>query len=638
MTLVKSAPKHDLSKTSLDELTKAFQKCHDDIWEGGKRDPITAFDEISKLLVTKIFDEKTTRAGEEYGFQVKSSDTTHTVIKRIEGLYLQVKKDNPSIFKTDIKLPSTIVLSVVKYIQNISFLATDLDVKGRVFENFLGKIFRDEYGQYFTPRNVVKFMVELLDPGKKDIILDPACGSGGFLLHSMEHIINKAGNKTDVSFAQKNINGIEINDRIARIAMMDMIIHGDGHSNIECNNSLLDYKEISERLYFKPDNYSIILTNPPFGSMIKDSKILNSFTLSNESVSQKSEILFIERCIEFLKTGGRLGIVLPDSILKNSSLQYVRDFILKKAKLLAVVSLPQHAFVPSGAGVKSSLLFIEKGPVGKKHYKVFMATTQHIGYDSRGEEDTNELDMILADWNKYKSGHSEFEKSFLVDDKEITQNFSPDKFIVYSNYKSWSKVALSELCDGQIFTGRTPARKQYTQDGYKILKVRDTTGKGIDWDNTERGFVSPELFEKNRAHQLQENDIFFITAAHHPKYIGLKVDILDSIPKRFSKGVLCSAEMLVVRVNPKKIDPYYVLMFFKSQDGYNVIQSCIRGQTAHIYPKDIKNIEIPIPPQNMYKKIQAELNKLRITSIEKSEITEKYVQSVNKLAALLKLE
>jgi len=631
----------DLKTVSFDDMIKKFQKCHDEIWEGGKRDPAEAFDEFSMLLMAKIYDERFTPSGGEYKFQIKDNETPKVVTEKVKKLYEKVKEKNPKVFKADIKLPDSVIFEVVKILHEVSLRDTDLDIKGRAFEKFLGKIFRDEYGQYFTPRNIVKFMVEILDPDEEDIVIDPACGSGGFLLYSLMHVIDKVSkryredkdsvNRISWDFAHNQIFGIEINDRIARIAMMDMIIHEDGHSNIECNNALLDYDEFDKKIDIRPNKYSLIFTNPPFGAVIKDKSILQKFELCKNGGNQKTEILFIERCLDLLKDGGKLGIVLPDSILTNSSLQYVRDFIVKRGKILAVISLPHQAFVPSGAGVKSSLFFLEKTQKENENYKVFMSVAKHIGYDERGDEDIDDLIDILDDWKKFKTGELEFKKSFVVNKKDLVDNFSPEKFIFYSNHKNWQSKTLSELCDGKIFTGRTPSRNLYTKTGFKILKVRDLTGKGIDWDNNERGFVSHEFFIKKQDIRLEQNDILIISAAHHPKYIGEKVDIVDSIPERYKEGVICSAELMVIRVNPKYIDPYYVLLFLKTIDGYKSIQSCVRGQTAHIYPKDIKNVKVQIPPSDDTDKIKHEVDNLKHSLRRKTEDNERYINSFNNL-------
>ncbi|MFX0091833.1 MAG: class I SAM-dependent DNA methyltransferase, partial [Candidatus Hodarchaeota archaeon] len=461
MSLKKGDQSNDIKKALFDELIKKFQKCHDIIWEGGKRDPTTAFDEFSKLLMAKMYDEIRTLMGEEYSFQWKINDTTRDIVKRIKELYAQVRKLNSKVFKEELGLPENIIAEIVKIIQAISLIETDLDTKGRAFEQFLGKVFRDDYGQYFTPRTVVKFMVEVLEPTKADIIMDPACGSGGFLLNSLLYMIEDQLNHYSEESKFRNfvhqLSGIEINDRVARIAMLDLVIHGGTFNSIECNNALLSYQELGKTQEIEPNKYSLILTNPPFGAVVRDNRILRNYTLGEGRENQKTEILFIERCLDLLRPGGRLGIVLPDSVLTNSSLQYVREFILERTKLLAIISLPHHTFVPSGAGVKSSLLFMnkidfdEKKPLmyflkkmdqkkeefnANKDYPVFMAVAKHIGYDARGEEDINDLLGILNDWKKYISESPlELKKSFVVKNSQLKNNFSADKFVFYSAYR-----------------------------------------------------------------------------------------------------------------------------------------------------------------------------------------------------------
>jgi len=265
---------NDLRKATFKELDNKFQLCHDEIWEGGKRDPAVAFDEISKLLITKLYDERFTPAGEHYKFQIGTYEEPKDVAKRIKEIYETVQKKNSDVFKAKLELPDSMIFRIVEHLQDISLRNTDLDAKGRAFENFLGKLFRGEYGQYFTPRQIVEFMVEVIDPDENDYLIDPACGSGGFLLYSMRHVLNKVTEKykedketidrLNWDFSHKQIFGIEINDRIARVAMMDMVIHEDGHSNIECNDALTDYKNFDPRKDIKANKYDILLTNRTF--------------------------------------------------------------------------------------------------------------------------------------------------------------------------------------------------------------------------------------------------------------------------------------------------------------------------------------------------------------------------------------
>ena len=164
-----------------------------------------------------------------------------------------------------------------------------------------------------------------------ETIIDPACGSGGFLVYSLKHISDKFpkedGNNLSSKikdFSRNYLYGIEINERISKVALIDMILHNDGSSNIICSNSLEDYKKIDRNGKITPKKFSMLFTNPPFGSIIRESKIVNNFQLGKNLAGERSEVLFIERCLDLLKDHGKLGIVLPDSILTNLSLQHHR--------------------------------------------------------------------------------------------------------------------------------------------------------------------------------------------------------------------------------------------------------------------------------------------------------------------------
>lgn len=411
----------ELTKTDLNELHNKFQRCHDLIWEGGKRDPAEAFDEMSKLMFAKIFDERYTEFGKPYQFQIESNVPSFIVARRIKEIYKRAQEKEPGVFNDDIGVSDNIIIGVVEILQNISLTTTDLDSKGRAFEKFLGRIFRGELGQFFTPREVIDFMVGFINPEFEDLIIDPACGSGGFLLYSIKKVTNDVFQKFSGDsrvieriiwdFTHFNVFGIDVNNRIARIAMMDMVIHDDGHTNIECNDALSDYKCFDPRRDIHNGKYDVVLTNPPFGAVEKNPEILKLYELGakfQRRNSQRKEILFIERCIDLLKIGGRMGIVLPDGILTNSSLKYVRDFIKRKTKIMSVISLPEYTFRPFGSGVKASILFLEKKATeDEQEYQIFMGISENVGYDATGREQLSDLPQILAEWRRLKSGKSE---------------------------------------------------------------------------------------------------------------------------------------------------------------------------------------------------------------------------------------
>jgi type I restriction enzyme M protein len=447
----------DLPAIPREELRAAIRKCHQSLWEGGRRSPIAAFGEFCKIIFVKHRDEKDAgrQEGEPYTFQRKSEESADDLAARIHKLYAHEQELEPDVFTDKINVEPPILAQVVEHLEGISLDRTELDTKGVAFEEFMGGFFKGDFGQFFTPRELIGFAVEVLNPERKQLVLDPACGSGGFLLYALDHVRREADrrfpkHRTDAKqsrehwsywhdFAEKNLFGVEINEELARVAKMNMIIHDDGHTNIVGHDALdfferpkdADGKAKGEnRAYLYDRNktlrrskFDLILTNPPFGSVVKRTEksegYLEQFELRNyigkgtsgseadesfkgegdarrgakavkDRASIKTEILFLERVHSFLKPGtGRAAIVLPDGILTNSSLQGVRDWLLAHFQLLAVVSLPQFAFAHYDAGVKASLVFLRRMKDGESladDAPIFMALAENIGYDATGRK------------------------------------------------------------------------------------------------------------------------------------------------------------------------------------------------------------------------------------------------------------
>jgi len=423
---IKGEESKELKTVSKDELITALGKSHDTVWQGGKLAPTTAFDEVSKLLFCKLRDEKLTKRGEPYKFQIGTHETADEVYKRVNSIYLKAKQEDSEVFKEDIRLDPKVVYSVVEHLQELAINKIDLDTKGIAFERFMEDFFKGKMGQFFTPREIIRFCVQMLNPQRGNLVLDPACGSGGFLLNALDKVRDYAEMNYDEgeakeywhNFAMNNLYGIEINDQIARVCKMNMIIHDDGHTNIISTDSLRDFSEISDiHKSFGKDRFDLILTNPPFGAVVKSTEknYLDHYELGKGKKNQKTEILFIERCVNFVKPKtGKIAIVLPDGILTNSSLQAVRDFIMDKCQIEAIVSLPQFAFSHFGAGVKSSLVFLRRKSENEKlgNYPIFMAIADHIGYDATGRKDPkNDLIEIHEEFIKFQKNPSSYSKS-----------------------------------------------------------------------------------------------------------------------------------------------------------------------------------------------------------------------------------
>lgn len=404
----------DLSIIDQSELTRRFKQAHEALWAGGQLNPSEAFDELDKLIFCKIWDErKPRRMGEPYDFQIitvtkeeekdeqkRRIKENENLFKRIKALYQEGREKDEEVFRDDIRLTPEKIRTVVGYLESVNLSETDLDSKGRAFETFMGSFFRGNFGQYFTPREIVKFIVDVLPIDHDKKVLDTSCGSGGFLLYALNKVREKATEyypnyKTDTrqykswftywhDFAEKNLYGIEISEQISRAAKMNMIIHDDGHTNVITSDGLVSDDTILAKTNnqgFKYGTFDFIITNPPFGSTIRQSEqaYLKTYQLGkkeedwlavkatpeNTRDGQSTEVLFIEQDYKFLKEGGYLAIVLPDGILTNSSMQYVRTQIEEWFRIVAVVSMPQTAFAANGAGVKSSVLFLRKWSKGE---------------------------------------------------------------------------------------------------------------------------------------------------------------------------------------------------------------------------------------------------------------------------------
>ena len=425
------------------EFADLLHQCHNVIRNREKKDPAAAFDEIAKVLFVKVYVERQlTRRRKKNLFSVEvlreqlDSDPLDNLFQSTKRAYLADK-----IFEEDerINLKPATGEEIVRRLEKYNLSDTSEDVKGVAFERFLGRTFRGEIGQFFTPRSIVEFMVHMVDPQEGEIICDPASGSGGFLIRAFEvvreQILADADReyntfRTDVemdasiadterarrlqekfrqiqecidqnlrgsrlwNLSNRCIYGTDANDRMARTSKMNMIMHGDGHGGVHHHDGFLNVNGIFE------GRFDIVLTNPPFGANVEPTdKVVESdiaedaaardryveeygesyskaqdrvraalnqpiatlFDLPRNAKSRiKTEVLFVERCLDLLKPGGRLGIVLPEGIFNNPSLAYVREFIEARAFLNAVVSLPQETFVSSGASVKCSLLFLRK--------------------------------------------------------------------------------------------------------------------------------------------------------------------------------------------------------------------------------------------------------------------------------------
>lgn len=497
----------DLSIIDQSELTRRFKQAHEALWAGGQLNPSEAFDELDKLIFCKIWDErKPRRMGDPYDFQIitvpkeieESEDKRRHIendnlYKRVMALYEEGRKKDKEVFRDNIRLTPEKIRTVVSYLESVNLGETDLDSKGRAFETFMGSFFRGNFGQYFTPREIVKFIVDVLPIEHDSKVLDTSCGSGGFLLYALNKVRDKATElypnySKDVrqydrwhkywhDFAEKNLFGIEISEQISRAAKMNMIIHDDGHTNVITSDGLVSDETIIEKtnnLGFKYGTFDFIITNPPFGSTVRQSEqaYLKTYQLGKKEEDwlavaalppttrdgQSTEVLFIEQDHKFLKEGGYLAIVLPDGILTNSSMQYVRTQIEDWFRIVAVVSMPQTAFMANGAGVKSSVLFLRKWT--KKETEQLVNTKKSI--ESR----------LLND-NCYLAQRQTWDREIKLKQKEKAEEIKGKQRISATDakkteeYKSWNVDLLAE------YASKVDELKNRLTEEYQLARQRE---------------------------------------------------------------------------------------------------------------------------------------------------------------------
>ena len=421
-----------------DELIAVFRRCHNYIYgnQGLQKEP--AFNELLKLIFCKVQDENNLSG--PLKFFIGNADRRSEIGKRrlrneIDALFQEVRERYPYIFDSgsEIRLNNEVLAYVVGELQRYSLLQTRADVKGVAYEQLVGANLRGDRGEFFTPRAVCKMAAEMIlatFPANKWLninVLDPAVGTGGFLVALMnvweEHIRDLERSRwledddrveTETigrlrETASAKLYGIDFNPVLVQAAQMNLVMHGDGSTNVLQANSLLPPGEWPDKApndvrgVIRQDYFDAILTNPPFGSdiPIDDPHILAQFDLARVDTADGQartamppEQIFIERCLQLLRPGGRLAIVLPDSILSNPGLVFIRKWLLSKARVLASIDLPKETFEPH-TGTQTSLLLLQKKTTAEvafereasrqREYEVFMAIPKAVGHDRRGK-------------------------------------------------------------------------------------------------------------------------------------------------------------------------------------------------------------------------------------------------------------
>ena len=641
-----------------ESLLRRFEEIHDYIYANEGLSSQQTLNEFVKILFVKIVDEGQGRQQ----FHVTASELAHNtqdVYGRINNLFQAAKNEYRDIFdEADVLSLSNKTLSfIISKLQYVNLVDETSDASGLAFQKFLSHHEKGGRGQFFTPQPVVDFCVKMIAPQKDETIIDPCCGSGGFLYSALKYVQRENRDWDGRSYISNNLYGIDINRDIAKIAKMKLMLEANTPNNITCGNSLGDIDtlqlQINARNTDKVDGFDILLTNPPFGTAgkITDPYLLSKYdigykwkTVGNKWVKtdllcngQPAEILFIERCLQLLKEGGRMGIVLPNGHFENPSLDYLRYYIKQRAKILGVVNLPQETFIPYGTGVKTSLLFLEKQTAANEsEYPLFFGKITKPGYqgnkngtpvylkDRSGNtlfkdglpQIDEDFSAVLSDYRRYKqTGCRTFDSSsYVIAYNELNSRLDYD-FYSPANYAILSKISASSVRLGDLVDmvkAKSPKLKNKELE-VDYIELSDINARSLEIINSTTYKVH-EL-PSRASYELKEFDVITAVAGNS---IGTEKHASAIVTKRY-ENCICTNGLRVLR-NPK-IDKYYLLYYLRSP---LFLQQVMMYRTGAAIPslsdKDLANILVYIPNPEEIKQISDKVRRSLALRLESSRI------------------
>ena len=604
--------------------------------------------EIVNLLLCKLVDEINKSPDEYMEFCIKNNESKQELFDRIQALFREnVKKKYHDIIGENekISLNKELLYLIVKELQPISLLQSSKDILSDAFEIFVSKILKDEAGQFFTPPNIIKFMVNYLNPEIKSKILDPACGHGGFLLEAKELLWSKLDSEIKKIELISNLHGIDKDLFLAKISKLYLEILSGGKSNIFCEDSLdLKKYRANAKELIKNDSFDYIFTNPPFGVKIplNDKEILkeydlghvwkdvsgNKWEMQNKLIKQQPpQVLFIERCVQLLKDGGKLGIVLPEGIFGNPSDRYIWEYLESNGRILGIISLDQNTFQPYTCN-KASILFFQKLSKIPRDYKIDFAIVDNVGHDKDGK--------VLYKLNKDGSRKLDKEGNPLVNDdlidlhiklencedfdyqkeqKTFKINFSQIKNNIFiPNYYTGVEKTLKKLANNNEFTllsikyliekkiihtnkgGYLPRGNEIGSHVYGLgdipfIRTSEIYNWEINLDSHKK--TSEEVYEQYKDKQnIEEGDILLVKDGG-PNLIGKTAYVT-----KLDTKIIIQSHIFQIKTldNDEYIDSYLLLYLLNRDIVQKQIQSItfIQGTIATIGNR-IMELVLPIP-------------------------------------------
>jgi type I restriction enzyme M protein len=654
----------ELQKT--DNLLHVFEVIHNYIYANDGLSPQQTLEEIMRVLFVKIADENL----QVKQFFITSEETkainngvlSKSFANRINNLFEQTKNNFSEVFDLDekIRLSLNSLAHTVCKLQNLSLTDSGSDTKGLAFQKFLASHEKGESGQFFTPQSVINFCVDIIQPRPDEKIVDPTCGSGGFLLSCLRYIKENFPDIESEKIVSQNLFGFDINRSIAKIARMQLLLEaGNGRVNVFCTNSLSEVAGL-KRLVENDDQsegFDIVLANPPFGTMgkITNSNLLSKFDLgfkwsgdgkhfykTNKLLTgQVTEILFVERCLALLKEGGRMAIILPNGHFENSSLEHLRYYIKQRAKVMAVVNLPQETFIPYGTGVKTSILFLEKKSSAKP-YDVFFSKVNKLGY--QGNKNATPLykknnfgvpikdecgnlipdedfSTVVDDYRKFKANDlKQTNHSFVLPSADLNGRFNYDfyfpenrKLIILLQRKKSAKLGdIAEIV-------KTRSKKLLkTDEIVEYVELADVNMHTSEIINSTT--YSVHELPSRATYELRKNDIITSVAGNS---VGTKKHATALVGSEH-QGCICTNGFRVLR--QLKIDLHYLLFYLRSELFLRQVFMFRTGATIpSISDSDFANLLIYIPEEKEIQEISEQMR----TALKLRDISRKSMENIN---------
>ena len=572
---------------------------------GITRDEVFA-QQMINLVFCKIYDERFTRPRAKVQFRAGVGESGSDVRRRLERLFERVKKQYSDVIgdSDELLLDNATLTHAVGAMHLYCLIDSERDAIADAFETFIGPSLKGGQGQFFTPRNVVKLLVDLTGPSSNDKIIDPACGSGGFLVDALRYVWHQVGEfgreldwpeqeiySEQQKVAIRNFRGIDKDTFLSRVAKAYMAIIGDGRAGVYCENSLDNPERWSRHTQggVQFGLFDIVITNPPFGKKLKldDQDVLAGYRLGQKwrwdketqrfeesgklRDGQSPQILFIERCFSLLKPGGRVGIILPESILCNPNHRYIVHYIKSVGQICAVVSLPEELFQPyTHAKTCAVLLWKKDGTESEKSHETFMAVARWCGHDSRGHEiPHDDIPEIQSKFGQYRDqGSLEYDhlgftvvSSDIVDDIYLPKYYNPEiprKLSVLS--KSHNLTKFGDLVkEGliELSSGHEVGKLAYGTGDIPFIRTSDIANWEIKID--PKHGLSEDLYVYYRDRQdVRENDILLVRDGTYLVGTCALVTSLDT------KIVYQSHIYKIRSTAPDDVHPYLLLAVLSS--------------------------------------------------------------------------